>query len=674
MNNTIFNINNSEKGYSLLDNKGKKKISNNHEPHNLLYHKLTFFLILLFFNFAQLNTELIPKNDFVSLFEKDQNFSSYSTDIKVIALYLPQFHAIKENNEWWGEGFTEWTNVKKSKPRFINHNQPRQPLEQPDYIGYYNLTIIEHIKKQVELANEHGIYGFGIYYYWFSGKRLLEKPLDIILEHKEIIIKFLLIWANENWTRTWDGFEKYILIEQKYNKDDPINFIKDIKKYLMDERYIKINQKKVIGLYEPKKIPNLSEAMRIWREKSREFGIGEIFILVTQKRYNYTKVKEQNLFDGLYQFPPLDLDLFFIYGSGYRLYTQLFSNEVNEKDISQDFPLFRGSMLEWDNSARREEFWVFAHYSPEYFYIRNRQLVNWSRKVYNESNRYIFINAWNEWGEGAYLEPDNKYGFSSLNALSKAIFDLPYIKEPNLSFLNKTCLIAIHAFITKVDSIEEIIKKINNVNFKYDLFISIDSNIETYIIQNYIKNYSKAQQYIIISSNKDYTGFIPLINILKNYTKKYKYFCNINDLELNYDNEINIETKQYLYGNLLGSQYIVSQILSDFENNSKLGLIYPEPYYKILLRYGIKFRKKTDNLLAKVFPKYKFYHECDLIGNMFWAKFEAISKIFEMNFHDLLSQKKQIQTEYIQKFWIYLIEYNNFVYKKILKYPDVHNH
>lgn len=216
----------------------------------------------------------------LSQYEKNLDFSNFRTNIKAIALYLPQFHSIKENDIWWGKGFTEWTNVKKSKPHFEGHHQPRIPGDKLNYLEYYELTNSNIIKKQIQLAKTHGIYGFGIYYYWFSGKRLLEKPLDLYLNDKSLKFPFLLIWANENWTRHWDGRNKDILIKQEYKDKDPELFIKDIKKYLIDKRYIKIDSRPVIGLYEPFDIPQLNKTIKIWREKSLEYGIGDIFILV----------------------------------------------------------------------------------------------------------------------------------------------------------------------------------------------------------------------------------------------------------------------------------------------------------------------------------------------------------------------------------------------------------
>ena len=154
---------------------------------------------------------------YTSNYQDNIDFSKYNTDIKTLAFYLPQYHTFKENDEWWGKGFMEWTNTKKAKPRFVGHYQPRTPHKD---FGYYTLDNVTTIKKQVKLAKEHKLYGFIFYYYWFSGKRLMEKPVDLFLNDKSIDFPFCLCWANENWTRTWDGLNENILIKQDYKKDD----------------------------------------------------------------------------------------------------------------------------------------------------------------------------------------------------------------------------------------------------------------------------------------------------------------------------------------------------------------------------------------------------------------------------------------------------------------------
>ena len=313
------------------------------------YIFIIFYIILLNYHL-----EYIEIDNEIKLYEINLDFSNFKTDIKTIALYLPQFYSFNENDEWWEKGFTEWYNVRRSNPLYNGHHQPRIPGDNLEYLGYYDLTNVEFIKKQIELAKTHGIYGFGIYYYWFSGKRLLEKPLDILLNHKEIEFKFLLIWANEDWTRRWNGYEGKILIEQEYKESDPYNFIKDIKKYIIDPRYIKINDKPIIGLYEPKKVPNLSNILSIWRESSKKIGLGEIFIIVCLNDYSFNKVKDLKLFDATYEFSPRDSLKYFVKDMPYSLYTTTLYKDIEYLNASDDFPLFRGSMLEFDNSPRKK--------------------------------------------------------------------------------------------------------------------------------------------------------------------------------------------------------------------------------------------------------------------------------------------------------------------------------
>lgn len=418
------------------------------------------FFILLFQRYFVNKIFIIDMKNQLSQYEKNLDFSNYNTDIKAIALYLPQYHSIKENDKWWGKGFTEWTNVKKSKPRFEGHHQPRIPGDKLNYLDYYELTNSNIIRKQIKLAKSHGIYGFAIYYYWFSGKRLLEKPLDIYLNDKSLKFPFLLIWANENWTRKWDGENKDILIKQEYKDKDPELFIEDIKKYLIDIRYIKIKRRPVIGLYKPFRIPKLTKTLKIWRKKSKEVGIGEIFILICVNNYNINKIQDLRLFDGAYDFPPrnnitnirIKFKRAFLYSE--LLYKNIYLNNIID---SKKIPIYRGSMLEWDNCPRKRNCRVFDYYSPEKFYMINKLIVEWTKKNYNKKNRFIFINAWNEWGEGSYLEPDNKYGYASINSLSKALFNLSYVKIKNLININKTNIILVQANICY----ENLIKKIN---------------------------------------------------------------------------------------------------------------------------------------------------------------------------------------------------------------------
>ena len=470
---------------------------------------------------------------------------------------------------------------------------------------------------------------------------LLEKPINIFLKNIYINFKFLLIWANENWTRRWDGLEAEVLIKQEYKQNDPKNFIKDIKKYISDKRYITINKKPVIGLYEPKKIPHLKSTITIWREYSREIGIGEIFILISINNRNVEDLQNLNLFDASYEFPPRNYyNKDRILKKKTHIYSLLLykSRDFNEMNLNlTKFPFFRGTMLEWDNCPRKKKCVIFEHYSPEQFYIFNKIIIDWTRKHYNQDIRFIFINAWNEWGEGTYLEPDEKYGYASINSLSKAIFNLSYI-EKHIKI--GSIKIAVLAIINNEYSIKEIINKTNNIPY----------------IVNTRENLS------------------PLWSKFVNKIKNYKYICNLNP---NNDKNItyHVKLKNYLYNNLLGNPKIITEIITDLEQNKKLGIIFPIKYYKSLINFGDDtndFELKYLNFFIKmIYPQVNITHIITDFpeGNMFWAKISAIYQIFNLVSNIILNKKYLLIWKfYLEKIWLYVVNINGFLYKTIFKH------
>ena len=571
--------------------------------------------------------------------------------------------------------------LQKCKPHFKGHHQPRIPGDKINYLDYYQLTNSNVIKKQIQLAKSHGIYGFGIYYYWFSGRRLLEKPLDIYLNDKNLNFPFMLIWANHNWTRRWDGRDKEVLINQEYKDEDPELFVKDIKKYIFDNRYIKINSKPVIGIFEPFKIPKLNETLIIWREKSKEYGIGEIFILICVNGHNINKIQNLNFIDGAYDFPPRNNIA--KNRNKFRktvLYTELIYKNIKLNNLidNKKIPIYRGSMLEWDNSPRYRKGTIFEYYSPEQFYMVNKIIVKWTKYNYGKENRFIFINAWNEWGEGSYLEPDEKYGYSSINSLSKALFNLPYLKPNNLINLNITSKILVQAHLDYYNLVKDIIKFTNNIPVKFDLFISLSNKFVSKKIQNYIERNTKAFKFEIRIYPYEQNDILPFLEQVMNDIKKYRYCCHIYTKKSIYK-DFGDKWRNYLLNNLLGNSNIIAEIITEFENNENLGLIYPETFYKVFKSINFNeinlYSYQINLLLNEIFPKYKILKnnfDYPEEVNMFWSKTNAIHQIFEKNIVERIKKENinlnnSIQ-HYIKRIWIYIVKLNGYHYKKIFKH------
>lgn len=347
--------------------------------------------------------------------------------VKLICFYLPQFHPIPENDAWWGEGFTEWTNVLPAQPQFIGHYQPHLP----DELGCYSLLDPAVQRRQIELAKLYGIEGFCFYYYWFGGKRLLETPIQNYLNDNSLDLNFCLCWANENWTRRWDGLDREVLIAQKHSPEDDLAFIRHVAQYMRDPRYIRIDGKPLLLVYRPSLLPCAKDSAKRWRNWCRENGIGEIYLAYTQSFESVNPAKYG--FDAAIEFPPNNSAPPNITGSvtplsedfGGAVYDWRYFVERSEKYKRPRYKLFRGVCPSWDNTARRKNHsTVFLNSSPALY---QRWLEKAIRDtIINQANpdeRLIFINAWNEWAEGAHLEPDRRYGYGYLKSTADALIE-----------------------------------------------------------------------------------------------------------------------------------------------------------------------------------------------------------------------------------------------------------
>ncbi|MBQ8118077.1 MAG: glycoside hydrolase family 99-like domain-containing protein [Lachnospiraceae bacterium] len=346
--------------------------------------------------------------------------------MKILALNLPAFHQIPENDEWWGEGFTEWDNVKGGKPLYKNHYQPIKPLNN----NYYDLSHKEDIINQITLAKKYDVHGFVYYHYWFgNGRVLFDKPIKILRDEIDVDFNYCLCWANDTWITTWHGLEPKTLIEQLYpGKDDWAMHYDYLSKYFYDKRYIKVDNKPMLFIYQAHKIPNYDSFIDYFNERCREDGFDGIYVV------EYISSKCRELCSGktsaVFEFEPhyttfFDISKFelgrrFICKKlkmlDFQSYDKLWKYIITRNRTYSGKPIIRGCFVGWDNSARKgKDSMIVRGKSPEKFKKYLKALITNKRE--DASEEYCVINAWNEWSEGAYLEPDDRDGFKYLEAI-----------------------------------------------------------------------------------------------------------------------------------------------------------------------------------------------------------------------------------------------------------------
>ena len=604
---------------------------------------IIIFLILIFFKHIYIKNQKIKldiDNIFkISLYENNINFSNYSTAIKPIALYYPEL---------------------------INFNQYFKKISKIE-----NSSIDEIIIKQVDLAKNHGIYGFAINYIFGYKDKIYENVLNIFLNNKIINFPFLLNWKNENFKLI-----KNLNVELS-------NFMKNIKKYLVSKHYININNKPLISLENPLIFQNLNQVLLFLRKEAQENEIGEIFIIFPYKSLiNETRYLE--LFDGAFDYSKLDQigktnkKLTISYYSGI-IYKNIILNNINNLNFSKI--IYRTSILEISNNSLKSK---LKDYTIEKYYILNNIIIDWIEKNLNNTDRLLFINSWNNYLERNYLEPDEIYGYASINSFSKALFKIPLQENiyQLLNFKNK-CIIAVQVHLYYEYLLDEIINKTNNIPVQFDLFLSIISIKQKNIIEDRIKKNSKANKYEIKLVENKGRDVLPIINQMKYKIKNYKYFCHIHSKKSKHDSFLGFKWRNYLYENLLGNKEITSEILSDFEKYDKLGFIFPEVYYDIikdidnydstdfpLHKPNIKY---MNFILDKIFPGFQIGEKLIFpSGDMFWAKISSIHQIFKIRFKKKfpkeLNQTNETIMHGIERIWLYLVKLNGYYFKVIFKH------
>ena len=528
------------------------------------------------------------------------------------------------------------------------------------YIHEFN-NMVKMFEKQIKFSKIYGIYGFGFYFYWPSNKQILNKPIDIIIENKNFKFSFLLIWKNE---------ESEICDDCRISQ-----FFKDIKKYVMDERYIKIENKLVLGI----SYDNINESdINILRHLFKENELGELFILSNANEENLDNILKKNISDCIYYSTKYDylekiylnwnksFAYFYTHLLYYNKQLKLPSNKTIYRTVEAiaKYPLY----------LEKSKSFLYGDYSPEKFYFLNKIIIDWTMDNHDNENRYIFIDNFSD------LEPNDMLGYANINYFFKALYGLPifFNRTFNLIRLQKSSLILVQIHVYYTDILVDAINKTNNIPVPFDLYITTTDELKKNYIEDYVKLNSKAEKYeILITQNKG-RDVIPFLIQLKDKIRNYKYLCHIHTKKSLTNPNIGYFWRLYLYENLLGNKYIISEILSEFENKKKLGLIFPEHFYliiKLIYRKKLSNIRQLNNLLNLLFPKRLSQIKYAInfpAGNMFWARISAIYQIFDdkimQNSPSEEGQNDGTILHGIERAWPFIAKFNGFHYKKILYY------
>ncbi|MGB8277873.1 MAG: glycoside hydrolase family 99-like domain-containing protein [Methylovirgula sp.] len=549
--------------------------------------------------------------------------------VKLICFYLPQFHAIPENNAWWGEGFTEWTNVRAAQPQFKGHCQPRVPAE----LGYYNLLNPEVQRRQIELAKLYGVEGFCFYFYWFGGKRLLESPIENYLNDSTLDLPFCLCWANENWTRRWDGLDSEILIAQHHSPKDDLAFIQYVARYMVDPRYIRVNDKPLLIVYRPNLLPSPKETVKRWRTWCRENGIGEIYLAYTQSFEKVDPAKYD--LDAAIEFPP---NAFAVPNITEKFLTPSKDNtcavydwrefvDRSENYEKPKYKLFRSVCPAWDNTPRRKQnATILANSTPALYQRWLDNAIRDTRKRYaNPDERLVFINAWNEWGEGAYLEPDTRYGYAHLEATRMAL-TRAYLKSHRAILDAATVKVAIIIHAYYLDVFSELIQFLGDVAARHKIFITTCPDHEAKvksIMESTTFNYE-----IVVCENRG-RDVLPFLSLMKQIDlNSYPFILKLHTKKSPHRSDGN-KWRQQAYSCLAKPEQL-DRIIGQMCSAPQIGLVGPRDHLIPLRTYYGANMRNINWLAARLGVEVDFEHDKFVAGTMFIARSEALEPILNL--------------------------------------------
>jgi lipopolysaccharide biosynthesis protein len=608
-------------------------------------------------NFAE-HSNLLQSNRI--LWHETESKNSYERskgDPRIVAIYLPQFHPFKENDEAWGKGFTEWTNVTSSTPKFVGQQQPVLPSD----LGFYDLRLPEIIKEQIDLAKKYGIYGFQFYYYWFSGKKVMDLPINTVLNNKDWDFNFSICWANENWTKKWDGGDNDIIFEQKNAPDDPLKFIEDVAPILNDPRYIHEDGKPILTVYRIDLLDDPKRYAKIWRDYFREKFGKELWLVGCTNFKNFDPVEFN--FDATMDFTPTGSsnpelkpwvdDRKFLtpeFIDGHRMLDNQWTGHILDfrfiaeqeiKNLENNRNYYKTVSPSWSNEARRKGFdgVTFQNSSPEIFANWLDKILYFEINIKKKKQPLVFVNAWNEWAESAMIEPSQHLGHNSLLRIAETISKYSTNKNNNKLFpaykfdYSKDAKLAVVIHLFYPNMMNAFSERLKNINIPFDLYVSVPSQYTAIRIEKISQYHKNTNVVVVPNRGRDVLPFLTIANRIRTLN--------------NYEYVLKLHTKKSLHRGD-GNNWLVSLLdsllpkdISKIINTlskSDTGVIGPNEHLVSLSRHIGSNDKNVKALLKKISTKKKYKKDYVLNkekspffgGTMFWVRMEFLDPLLNL--------------------------------------------
>lgn len=554
--------------------------------------------------------------------------------VRAIAYYLPQFHPFAENDAWWGKGFTEWSNVGKALPNFEGHYQPHCPI----HLGYYDLRLVDNMIEQAKLAKSYGIHGFCYYFYWFDGKVLMHRPMEQMLAAPRVDMPFCLIWANENWSRRWDGREDDVLIAQNHSTEDSMAFIRYLEKFFHDERYIKVDGKPLLAVYRANLIPDIEATGKLWREEAVRMGFPGLY-LVSAQSFDIESPAPFG-FDAAVQFPPHPIR-YPTHNAEMRVTNAAYQGKIFDyAEAAQRFvtlpapsyKLMRACMLSWDNTARKQDgsltFKDFSLTTYQQWLSHDMNATAHDARL-TKDERLTFINAWNEWAEGTHLEPDRRYGYAYLQATYDVLkdYDATLFETTSAATADgwgsapvrrhENALI-VHLHYQEV--FEQLAQQIEAAfpEGRVDIYVSVTSGELARITRQRFPN---AYIRLVENRGRDVLPFLHMYRLV--HSLGYQSICKLHSKRSLY-REDGQQLLDGLLRPLIGSEQAAQSAISRFRENPTLGMLVPRQFLlKVTRRNTVSNLGHLDWLESTTGVPYEYSDFA--AGTMFWFRPEALT-------------------------------------------------